>query len=172
MDENNDYADHLLLRRNDTGSQLSAYYQDLPSFPCDITVKVRAATHGANFARGGGIILLPSSPSTSVSARYLGFVYEGGRNASWIFYNGNLSTFGGQASIGAVATPNGLWLRVTILSGGTNADVYYSTDGVLWTTHLLNTSIGITAANAGIALAPEGQAADLTSLFSHYRVSA
>jgi len=171
VDENNDYAGILAVRRNDTGSQLTTYHQDLPSFPCDITVKLRAATHSANYARGGGIVLLPTAPTTASSPRYLGAVYDGGRAVSSIVYSG-YSGFGSQSSAGLVPAPLGLWLRITVLSGGTTMDTYYSADGTVWTQHQSAVAVGFTVVNAGIGLAPEGQAADLFSLFEFYRVSA
>lgn len=172
-DENNDYPERLLLRRNDTGSKISIYYQDLPSFPCDITAHMAASTFANDYARGGGLCLLPATPSDASPCLYTGFLANGGRRYESAIYT-NLSTFGstptGSAIIGGV--PSGLWLRLTVLSGGTTADLYWSVDGHFWTLAVAAQALGFTVANAGIGLAPEGQAADLLALFDYYRVSA
>jgi hypothetical protein len=172
-DENNDYPERLLLRRNDTGSKISIYYQDLPSFPCDIVTHVAASTYAADYARAGGLAILPATPSDSSPALYTGLLYNGGRKYESALYS-NLSTYAstpaGASATGALA--NGMWVRVTILSGGTTADLYWSADGYFWTLAASAVALGFTAANAGIGIAPEGQAADLLALFDYYRVSA
>jgi hypothetical protein len=172
-DENNDYPERLLLRRNDTGSKISIYYQDLPSFPCDIVCHVAASTYAADYARAGGLAILPATPSDSSPALYTGLLYNGGRKYESALYS-NLSTYGstpaGASATGALA--NGMWVRVTVLSGGTTADLYYSVDGYFWTLAASAVALGFTAANAGIGISPEGQAADLLALFDYYRVSA
>lgn len=172
VDENNDYAGKLLLRRNDTGSKISIEYQDLPTFPCDIFAKLDASIFTANYCRGGGLAILPATPTDSSAALYLGTVYDGGQRVTAIKYS-NLSTFSSTVFATAFTPgPNGLWLRATILSGGTTADLYWSTDGYFWYPAAAGAALGFTAANAGIGLSPEGQAADAQALFSAYRVSA
>jgi hypothetical protein len=170
VDINNDYADMAYLRRNDTSGELSAYYQDLPTLPCDIFLSAAADNAGANYARGIGLVLLPASPTTSSRGYYLGSNYNGSRITAGIKYNG-LSSYDGQPHTGA-GSGLAAWYRITILSGGTTIDVYYSLNGYLW--HQLDSaySLPFTVANAGFALAPEGQSVDLEAIVKAYRVSA
>lgn len=48
VDVNSTYQNKLFIKRNDTGAQLTAYYQNLPSFPCDIVLEVTADNAQAN----------------------------------------------------------------------------------------------------------------------------
>lgn len=173
VDENNDYAGMLLLRRNDTASQLTVYHQSVPTAPFTIVMKSRAANHQANYCRGGGIILLPSSPTTSSNGRYVGHVYQDGKRVSCISYTPISGSYGGEAGATVIgAVPGGVWLRVDVLSGGTTIDAYYSVDGLLWGQMVSALALGFTVGAAGIALAPESQGVDLMSIFDFYRVSA
>lgn len=170
VDVNSTLAGMLYLRRNDTGSLLTAYYQGSPSPPFDVYAKLRASTFAANFARGGGILLLPSSPTPGSVAHYWGSVYNGGRQLSSILYSPNLSSFGGETTAGVVAMPLGAWLRVRVVST-TSVETYYSLDGIFWVQHQAAFNPGITVANIGLAFAPEGQATDLEAAFEFFRVA-
>ena len=171
VDENNDYAGILALRRNDTGSKISIYYQDVPSAPFTIYAKVRASTYSANYCRGGGIALLPATPTDNSAALYLGFIYNAGLQVQGIKYS-NLLTYSALAFGATASCPSGVWVRIDVLAGGTTADLYWSNNGYLWTLGVAAYALGFTVANAGVAFSPEGQALDLLALFESYRVSA
>jgi len=171
VDENNDYAGILALRRNDTGSKISIYYQDVPSAPFTIYAKVRASTFAANYCRGGGIALLPATPTDNSAALYLGFLYNGGQAVQSVKYS-NLSTYSALAFSAVASCPSGVWVRIDVLAGSTTADLYWSNNGYLWTLGVAAYALGFTVANAGVAFSPEGQALDLLALFESYRVSA
>lgn len=169
-------ADHLYLKRTDTGAQLTVYYQSLPSAPCSIAAKIPAAVAVANYVRAGGIVVMPASPTTGSKALYLGYNYNssaGFQAVAGLLYSPDLSTYGGQP-FGTPCTPgpDGLWLRVDILSGGTTADLWWSTNGTFWTLGAAAVSLGFTAGTAGIGMAPEGQAVDVECVVDWYRASA
>lgn len=165
--------DAMYLKRTDVAAQLTVYYQDLPSLPCSIFTKIIAENASANYCRGGGLILLPATPTTSSKAFYLGPNYNnsnGGKITAGILY-ATLGTFGSQPFIG-LGTSLSTWLRLDILSGGTTVDIYYSINGTFWILGASAVAMGFTVANAGIGFSPEGQALDPQTAFECYRVSA
>jgi hypothetical protein len=169
-DVNSTFGGGFYLKRTDTGSKISIYYQNLPTLPCDIYLKATASTFGANFCRGGGVTLLPVSPTDTSSAFYMGFLYNSGTQVAGVIYS-TLSTFGSTVfqtplSFGA----SGLWLRITVLSGGTTANIYWSVNGTFWTAAASAVALGFTAANCGIGMSPEGQAGGCEAVFDWFRV--
>lgn len=170
-DVNNDYPDRLYLRRNDTGSKISVYYQDVPTAPYSLYLKADASSFTTNFARGGGLALLPATPSDSSACFYMGFLFNGGQQVSGVKYS-NLSTFSSTLFGTAISvSPFGLWLRIDVLSGATTCDIYWSNNGWFWNLAASAYALGFTVANAGVGFSPEGQSVDLQAIFDAYRVS-
>jgi len=170
VDVNSTVAGHLYMRRNDTAAQVSCYYQSLPSLPCDIFVKNAGDSVSQNFARGGGLLLLPATPTTASKGWYLGTLWNGSKVTTGVIYTAISGTFGSTVfTSGAASGAN--WYRITILAGGTTADIYHSPNGLFWTLAVSATALGFTAANGGVMMAPESQTDDLQTAFAMYRVS-
>lgn len=170
-DVNSSVPDHLYLRRNDTGPKFSVYYQSLPAFPCTLFAKTTFSRISANYGSGGGPAILPADPSDSSKIFYLGPVFDSSPRIRGLLYS-NLSTYGNDLFTGETCFPQTVWLRIDILEGGTTVDIYWSANGHIWSQLASAAALGFTAANAGVAFNPGGQAADLITAIDSYRVSA
>jgi len=163
----NGYVSNLHLYRSDSGSKLSVYGQSLPSLPCTLYAKVSASTYRGNYQRGGGIILLPSSPNDSSAAVYFGTLYENGRQTEAVKYS-NLSTYSSTVFSSGITMTRGWWLKV-IINSSTSVDFYYSIDGYFWYTGSTAYNPGFTPAVAGVGFSPEG-VSGIDAAFEYYKV--
>ena len=166
VDVGNVTRDHAYLYRSDADAMLTAYHQAIGALPAYFYARVSASNYAANYARAGGIILLPASPTVGSPAYYFGQVFTGVRISDGIYYS-SLGGFGGH--LFQVNTPETResWVRV-YMPDATHATVDTSENGYYWTRRVTNQLLNFTVARVGIGFSPEGQGNVMTA-FDYFR---
>lgn len=173
-DINTTAKDCAYLKANSGGSSATyvGKYQSVPSTPFTITAKV-ASTCRANYQRGGGIFIAPSSPTSTSSLVYLGHIFHTSyQNRALMrvqaLFNGSSPT----NTTPTVLLPMWGWayLRLVVTSA-TNVSSYGSADGRAWFALETGLNPGFTPGVMGVCANEEGAAGPVEAYFEYFRVT-